>query len=155
MIALKSNKKGLMPAGMLFFLAGCIVIPARSSDVDKGGRFHVEKTLDYVRSAVINTLDTVLVKRGFTITSKDAVNGHISARKTGMLASDYGYNRFQKFCFLWGYGVYGTMQLDANAESVGPGKTRLGLNSAPKAPGILKEILEELEMKLFQEGKSR
>lgn len=151
-----SKFKILAAASMMLFLAGCIVLPARSGGGDQGGgKYDLEKSLDFGRTAVINTLDAVLVKQGFTVTSKDAALGHLSARKTGLLASDYGYYRFQKFCFLWGYGAYGTMLLDARAESEGPKKTRLGLNSTPDAPGTLKKTMEELELKLFLEDKPR
>lgn len=148
-----SGAKILAAAAVVIFLAGCIVVPARRDE--GGGKYDLEKTLDHDRAAVITALDAVLVKQGFTVTSKDAAGGNLSARKTGLLASDYGYYRFQKFCFLWGFGAYGTMLLDARAEPGGPGKTRLGLNSTPKAGGTLKKALEELELKLFLEDKPR
>ncbi len=134
-------------AASLALLAGCLIIPSRQS-ASPGG-YDREKELAYDRADVINALDGVLVKQGFKVEWKDPCRGMLSARKTGLLASDYGYNRFQKFCLFWGYASYGTMTIDARADDEGPRKTRLKLKATPQSFRTIDTSIEELELKLF------
>ncbi len=139
----------------LILCAGCLIVPVRQRTDET---FDKEKILNYSRSAVINTLDAVIVKQGFTVTAKDAERGSLTAEKTGVITSDYGYTRFQKYCLFWGYGSYGKVVLEARADYLEPKKTMFKMRTTPKSLGagkIRDKTMEELELKLFLEDRGK
>ncbi len=154
MIAMILRKVPLY-AATLILCAGCLIVPVRQRTDET---FDREKALKYSQGAVITVLDAVLAKQGFTVTAKDATRGNLVAEKTGVIDSDYGYYRFQKYCLFWGYGSYGKVVLEARADFLEPKKTILRMRTTPKGMGagkILDKTFEELELKLFLEDKGK
>jgi len=146
------TRKCLFLSIIFLLISGCIIVPVKR---DTNAPFDREKKLDYSKKIVFKTLEQVLLKNGFTIKEINAVQGTLTAEKTGVQDADAGYFRFQKFCVLWGYGSYGTVILDACTEEAGAKKTVLKLRITPKMTTgkILDKTMEDLEAGLFMGNK--
>ncbi len=147
--AMKHDGLALTAALFCILQSSCIIPMPRSVESETR-----EKVLNYNAVVVLNAVEHVILKEGFTIQDKDISGGILKARKSGKVAGDSMMVNAGKVR-VFGFGmVFDTLNFTAKTEYLEPKKTRLGLSidcGKWYAKNAIDKAFQEVETKLFLE----
>lgn len=139
-----------LAAVLLFTLHTACIIPMPRSVENETS----EKVLPYNSAKVINAVEHVIKKEGFTVQQSDPEGGLLKAQKSGKVAGDSMTVNTGKGTLFGMAMVFDTLNFTARAHYLEPKKTRLALSidcSKWYAKNVIEKAFQEVETKLFLE----